>query len=206
MRRHLIRPHVIRRSIFGRTMHTSKPRETRHQRTALLLAMMLFLAGAGCVKKEPILSTSVTMELTSSAFTNNGAIPPLYTCDGSNSRPPLAITESPTAAQSFALIVDDPDAPSGDFVHWVVWNSPPDTTMIAEDALPAGTVEGTTDFGKTGWGGPCPPSGTHRYQFKLYALDSMLDLPAGATKTQLLSAMSGHILDQALLVGSYARK
>ena len=107
-------------------------------------------------------------------------------------------------AVSLALIVDDPDAPAGDWVHWTVWNISPETVEITEGSPPSG-VEGTTDFGKTGWGGPCPPSGTHRYFFKLYALDQELDLDSSATKSEIETAITGHVLDKAELVGLYER-
>lgn len=141
------------------------------------------------------------MKLTSSAFTTE--IPSKYTCDGENVSPPLSITDAPEDTKSFALIVDDPDAPRGDWVHWVVWNIPSSTSEITENSAPG--VEGTSDFGEVGWGGPCPPSGTHRYFFKLYALDTLLDLPASTTKADLLSTMEGHILAETELMGTYKR-
>ncbi|MBI4021803.1 MAG: YbhB/YbcL family Raf kinase inhibitor-like protein [Candidatus Andersenbacteria bacterium] len=145
------------------------------------------------------------MKLTSSAWQENGIIPTKYTCDGDDVSPPLTITGVPAGAQSLAMIVDDPDAPAGDWVHWTAWNIPPSINEISEGSTPAGAVEGATDFGKPGYGGPCPPSGEHRYQFKLYALDGTLDLPASAGKAEVEQAMAGHILGQALLVGRYSR-
>ncbi|GMU25401.1 MAG: UPF0098 protein [Candidatus Uhrbacteria bacterium] len=145
------------------------------------------------------------MQLSSPAFGHTQAIPALYTCDGSDIHPELSIANVSPDAASLALIVDDPDAPRGDWVHWTVWNIPTSTTVIEEGKRPAG-VEGLTDFGRAGWGGPCPPSGTHRYQFKLYALDIMLDIHPTSTKSDLEKAMKGHILDQALLIGTYTRK
>ncbi len=148
--------------------------------------------------------TSTIMKLESSAFENNGEIPKKYTCDGEDVSPPLAISEVPEDARSLALIVDDPDAPAGDWVHWVAFNIPASTASIGENSTPSG-VEGTTDFGRTGWGGPCPPSGTHRYFFKLYALDTQLELDSTTTKAELETAMTGHILDRAELMGKYKR-
>lgn len=135
------------------------------------------------------------MKLTSPAFQNNAVIPARYTCDGENVNPPLTISEVPAGTQSLALIVHDPDAPRGNWTHWLLWNIDPATTSIAENSVPAGAVQGVTDFGSAAWGGPCPPSGTHRYIFTLYALDAKLDL----------SAMQGHILEEAELVGNYQR-
>jgi len=145
------------------------------------------------------------MKLTSPVFENNQYIPSKYTCDGEDINPPLEISEVPENARSLVLIVDDPDAPAGDWVHWTVWNISPETTNIAENSVPAGAVQGMTDFGQAGWGGPCPPSGTHHYQFKLYALDTQLDLDSSTKKSDLEKAMQGHILDQAMLVGLYQR-
>lgn len=153
------------------------------------------------------------MTISSSAFTNRPAkegeeliIPRKYTCDGRDINPPLQISGTPVGAKSLALIVDDPDAPRGTWVHWTVWNTSPEITSIAENSVPTGAVEGTTDFGRTGYGGPCPPSGTHRYFFKIYALDTFLNnLQSSATKADLEQAMQNHILDRAELVGLYKR-
>ena len=150
------------------------------------------------------------MELTSSAFTEGGAIPPLYTCDGKDISPPLSWSGAPEGAKSFALIADDPDAPRGTWVHWVLWNLPATAVELKEALatiphLPSGALQGKNDSGDSGYGGPCPPSGTHRYFFKLFALDSVLALKAGATKSQLEAAMKGHVLSQATLMGLYSR-
>ena len=153
----------------------------------------------------------MALTLTSTAFREGEVIPSQYTCDGKGVSPPLAWTDPPSDAKSFALINDDPDAPMGAWVHWVVYNIPSALHSLPE-ALPTqaklsdGTRQGRTDFGRTGYGGPCPPSGTHRYFFKLYALDATLDLAAEATKAQLEEAMKGHIVAQTQLVGSYRRK
>src|SRR3989344_9303767 len=134
------------------------------------------------------------MKLTSTVFGNNGNIPAKYTCDGEDINPSLSIADIPQGTKSLCLIVDDPDAPAGDCVHWTVWNIAPHTNEIEENSVPSGAVEGTTGFGKTGWGGPCPPSGTHRYQFKLYALDAVLGLDSSATKKDVLAALESHVL------------
>lgn len=144
------------------------------------------------------------MNISSSAFADRGSIPSKYTCDGANSSPPLAFASVPAGAKSLALVVDDPDAPGGTFDHWIVWNIPPNTTSIGEGQSPQGT-SGRNGFGKSGYGGPCPPNGEHRYQFKLYALDTTLNLPAGASKADLERAMNGHTLAQAQIVGRYRR-
>lgn len=144
--------------------------------------------------------------IASPAFPNNGTIPSKYTCDGADGNPPLSFDNIPGESKSLALIVDDPDAPRGTWVHWVVWNIGPGTKMIAENSVPNGAHLGTNDFRKQGYGGPCPPSGTHRYFFKLYALDTSLSLKAGATKSQLEEAMNGHILGRSELIGLYRRK
>jgi Raf kinase inhibitor-like YbhB/YbcL family protein len=143
------------------------------------------------------------MQLTSPAFENNAAIPRKYTCQGEDVSPELAVTGVPDGAQSLALIVEDPDAPGRTFDHWIVYDIPADTGTIGEGAQP-GTA-GRNDFGKTAYGGPCPPSGTHRYFFKLYALDTRLDWPEGRSKHDLQNAMADHILDQVELVGRYAK-
>lgn len=149
------------------------------------------------------------MKLTSMAFNHEGAIPPRYTCDGENINPPLGIGEVADETRSLALICDDPDAPAGTanpgWVHWVVFNIGGGTTEIAENSIPDGAVLGQTDFGQPGYGGPCPPSGTHRYYFRLYALDTTLELAPGATKAELKQAMNGHILEQTELMGTYAK-
>lgn len=156
--------------------------------------------------QEPLSSATINpMQLTTSAWQQDGPIPARFTCDGENVSPPISIAEVPEGAQSLVLIVDDPDAPRGDWVHWTVWNMAPDTADIAEGAAPIGAAEGMTDFGEPGYGGPCPPSGEHRYQFKLYALDIMLDLPTSAKKADIEQAMVGHMLGQATLVGRYRR-
>ena len=145
------------------------------------------------------------MKISSSAFSGDGNIPSKFTCDGADTSPPLQIEGAPEAAKTLVLIVDDPDAPSGLFTHWLVWNVDPKTISVGEGNAPSG-VQGRNDFGKTGYGGPCPPSGTHRYYFKAYALDSQLSLAAGANRKQLEAAMKGHVIGQGELMGRYGRK
>jgi len=150
-------------------------------------------------------SGGAKMKITSSVFQEGGNIPSRFTCDGGDTSPPLQIAEVPSSAKSLALIVDDPDAPSGLFTHWIVWNISPQTNTIAEGSTPQG-VHGTNDFGKSGYGGPCPPSGTHRYYFKIFALDRELDLSPGTKRSQLDAAMKGHVVGQGELMGRYSRK
>ncbi len=145
------------------------------------------------------------MKITTSAFQEGGNIPSKFSCDGADTSPPLQIADVPSGAKSLVLIVDDPDAPSGLFTHWTVWNISPQTSSIAEGNTPNG-VQGTSDFGKSGYGGPCPPSGTHRYYFKIFALDRELDLPSGAKRGQLDAAMKGRVIAQGELMGRYSRK
>lgn len=149
-------------------------------------------------------------ELTSSAFAHEVPIPVKYSCDGENVSPPLVWTDPPGGTQSFALINDDPDAPVGIWVHWVLYNIPGDSLGLSE-AIPAqeeledGSRHGENSWARRDYGGPCPPSGIHRYFFKLYALDTMLELGVGADKEALLEAMQGHILAEAELMGTYER-
>ncbi|MHC4184609.1 MAG: YbhB/YbcL family Raf kinase inhibitor-like protein [Planctomycetota bacterium] len=151
------------------------------------------------------------IKVTSSAFEEGALIPSRYTCDGADVSPPLQWESVPEGTNSVALISDDPDAPMGTWVHWVLFDLPPETRQLAENmptdkTLPSGARQGTNDFRKIGYGGPCPPDGTHRYFFKIYALDSVIDLTPGATKQELLKAMQGHILGQGQLMGKYKRQ
>lgn len=147
-----------------------------------------------------------SMSISSPAFENNAVIPKVYTCDGDDTNPPLAFSQVPPAAKSLALIVDDPDAPMGIWVHWVMWNLKPETVAIGANSVPPGAMQGRNDWHKNSYGGPCPPSGSHRYFFKLYALDALLDLGPSATKKDLERAMDGHIIATAEIVGLYARR
>ena len=146
------------------------------------------------------------LSISSPVFENNGSIPGKYTCDGLDVNPPLKIDNVPSEAKSLALIMDDPDAPRGIWVHWVVWNIDPKTEEIREDTVPKGSVQGINDFEKRDYGGPCPPSGTHRYFFKLYALDTLLNFSSDAGKAGLEKAMKGCIIAQAQIVGLYKRR
>jgi Raf kinase inhibitor-like YbhB/YbcL family protein len=145
------------------------------------------------------------LSIASPKFPHNGMIPSKYTCDGADVSPPLTIGSIPEGTRSLALIVDDPDAPMGTWVHWLVWNIGADTKEIPENSVPRGALQGMNDFRKQAYGGPCPPSGTHRYFFKLYALDTVLALKVGATKARIEEAMKGHVLAQAEWIGLYRR-
>ena len=149
--------------------------------------------------------TSNEFSLTSTVFAKNQPIPAQYTCKGQNTRPPLSINKVPADAKSLTLIMRDPDAPSGEWTHWLVWNISPSTTEIDEKAFLPGAIEGTTSFGKPGYGGPCPPagSGVHHYIFDIYALDGILDLPTSADRNQLEKALQGHVIGKAELVGTF---
>ena len=146
------------------------------------------------------------MKLESVAFRHNQMIPSTYTCEGEDINPPLKISEVPKNAKTLVLIMDDPDAPMGTWVHWLIWNMSPQTTEILENSVPTSSVEGTTSWRRTGYGGPCPPSGTHRYFFKLYALDIALNLSPQTDKAGLEKAMAGHILDKTELIGLYKKQ
>ena len=181
--------------------------------TRKLIGAGIALALAGGVAYAAERNT--TMELTSSAFAPNTDIPSLYTCEGRDQSPPLAWTGVPAGTKSLALIVDDPDAPDPaapklTWVHWVLYNIPPDATGLATGVLaanlPAGTRQGLNDWKREGYGGPCPPIGRHRYVHKLYALDTVLPVLQPATKAALEKAMQGHILTQVELVGYYRKK
>jgi Raf kinase inhibitor-like YbhB/YbcL family protein len=150
--------------------------------------------------------TMAGFRLTSSAIAPNQAIPAAYTCDGGDLAPPLVWAAAPAKAARLALILEDPDAPSRPFTHWIIFNLPvTDMELVAGGSLPFGTAEGLNSFGKAGYNGPCPPKGpAHRYHFMLYALDTSLSLDGGATRAQVDAAMQGHIVGQTELVGTYA--
>lgn len=145
------------------------------------------------------------MNVSSSAFKNEGVIPSEFTCDGQDLSPPISITNVPKNTKTLSLIMDDPDAPMGTFTHWVVWNIPPNKTQFSIGEK-IEFVQGRTSFGTSKYGGPCPPSGTHRYFFKIYALDTKLDLKQGSGVKELQSVMSGHIIEEAVLMGRYSRR
>jgi hypothetical protein len=165
----------------------------------ITFTILFLLLGNACLK-EPL--GGETMKITSPEFENNGFIPAKFTCEGKDINPKLEIKDIPKQAKSLALIVDDPDAPRGTWVHWVVFNIPL-TAEIKENSVPGKL--GTTNSGQIDFHGPCPPSGTHRYFFKAYALDAVLDLNEGIEKAELEKAMQGHILDKAELVGLFKR-
>jgi Raf kinase inhibitor-like YbhB/YbcL family protein len=165
----------------------------------LIFSLPLFI---NCSDMKP---TEITVS--STAFSHNGMIPSKYTCDSSNVSPQLSWTKGPEATKSYAMICDDPDAPMQTWVHWLVYNIPPNIIEIPENSKPlAGAMYGTTDFRRADYGGPCPPSGTHHYHFKVYALDGILQLKPGATKSEIEKAMQGHILASGELLGLYTRK
>lgn len=152
----------------------------------------------------------MAINLSSNAFTEGAMIPQRYSCDGENISPPLFWTGVPSGTRSLALICDDPDAPVGTWDHWVLYNIPADATGLPESVpekavLDTGAVHGSNSWGRIGYGGPCPPGGTHRYFFKIFALNTLLDLKSGATTSQLLETMEGHILGQGQLMGRYRR-
>lgn len=198
----------------------------RRDQTALIVigCSLVIVGSAGCRRKDPLPAEDparLTITLTSTAFQDGGMIPQTFTCDGSDRSPPLEWRGVPEKARSLVLICDDPDAPMGTWSHWVVFNLaptvkslkvgvPPDE-LIARDApktdddrMPKAR-QGTNDFGKLGYGGPCPPSGTHRYFFRLYALDIDLELGSSAKRGEVLEAIKGHILAEGRLMGKYKR-
>ncbi len=153
----------------------------------------------------------MAIKITSAAFKEGEPIPAQNTCDGKNLSPALSWSGIPVGTKSLALICDDPDAPSGTWVHWVMYNIPPEITELSEGVpnnkvLPNKAIQGINDSSKLGYSGPCPPGGTHRYFFKIYALKCLLSLEPGASKKELVKTMEGHILDQGQLMGKYSRK
>lgn len=184
-----------------------------------LLLLMLVVAGCATrpnVSAQNSASTSTpqttggSIKLTSTAFKEGEPVPRQYTCDGVNVSPSLEWSGVPKSAKTLVIFADDPDAPAGTWVHWVLYNLPAGNIGMVEnlpatDELKAGGFQGKNDFGKIGYGGPCPPSGTHRYFFKIYALDSELPLEAGATKAEVEKAMEGHVVAQGQLMGTYRK-
>jgi Raf kinase inhibitor-like YbhB/YbcL family protein len=180
----------------------------------LVGALACLLLSSGCRRSSDeaqLGDAPLSIEMTSTAFGPGAAIPKPYTGDGADRSTPLAWSEPPAGTKSLALICEDPDAPLGTWVHWVLFNLPAQTRELTEGvpttgALANGAKQGKNDFGNVGYGGPAPPSGTsHRYFFKLYALDVAVDLPPGATKAQLVDAMRGHVVAQGRLIGNYGR-
>lgn len=173
------------------------------KKALLFLVVGVFCAALPLQAKEAKMSQ---MKLTSSAFNHAARIPAAFTCDGSDTSPPLAISGVPGEAKSLVLIMDDPDAPAGTWVHWMLWNIDPATRGIAQGSVPRGAEQGVNSWRRKGYGGPCPPSGQHRYYFRLYALSERLNLPSNSTRKELDLAMRGKILAQAELLGLYAHK
>ncbi|HJV35934.1 YbhB/YbcL family Raf kinase inhibitor-like protein [Geomonas sp.] len=167
--------------------------------TLLLLPVLLLLAISSLPAKEV-----KRMNLSSPEFAKGQPIPAKYSCKGDDVNPPLVIEGVPAEAKALALIMDDPDAPVGTWVHWVMWNIEPSTKQIAQSSVPAGAQQGINSWKRNNYGGPCPPSGTHRYFFKLYALKERLDLPASTTSQQLEHAMHGKVLAQCELMGTFS--
>jgi hypothetical protein len=180
----------------------------------IIAACVLIVAGV-CLCADETAKTKggavMEIKIESPAFGDNEMIPSKYTCDGANVSPPLKWSGVPSNTKSLALICDDPDAPMGTWVHWVVYNIPPSAKEFTENFFLAGKpdksiLQGVNDFRKASYGGPCPPSGVHRYHFKVYALDTILELKPGATKQQLLFEIEGHLLGQGQLTGKYRRR
>lgn len=168
-----------------------------------LLGMFIVFRTPGTSPHSVIMPTTELM-LSSAAFQHNALIPSQYTCDADDINPPFSISGVPEGTRSLVLIMDDPDAPVGTWDHWIVFNIPPDTDEIREGKEPGG-IPGNNSWGRGGYGGPCPPSGTHHYVFKLYALDTVLPLQKGTTKQEIQWAMDGHILAETQLIGTYQR-
>lgn len=157
-------------------------------------------------KKKPVLVVKKSMiTVVSAVFTQNASVPKKYTCDGDSISPPLSISNFPENSKSLVLIVDDPDAPMGTFTHWLLWNINPSNPNIMENSVPSRAVIGKNSAGAEKYFGPCPPTGTHHYQFTVYALDMQLNLPLGSDRAQLEEAMQNHIIDKATLTGLYHR-
>ena len=179
---------------------------------AVLAVLFLVAVALPCPVVAQSKQQQIQLEITSPAFKEGEMIPKLYTCQGKDGSPPLKVASVVKESRSLVLIMDDPDAPGRTWVHWVLFNLPPDTTSISE-AIPAqptlsnGAVHGANSWGKKkiGYGGPCPPSGTHRYYFKIYALDTKLDLKPGATKDQVEKAMKGHVIAEGQFMGKYKK-
>jgi hypothetical protein len=182
---------------------------------SLILAVIVSTAFQCKSNNKPILKvnkqeTSMDIKIKSTAFEDGGLIPVKYSCDGENVSPPLFWSTTAAGIKSYALICDDPDAPAGTWVHWVIYNIPENAAALPEFVpagknLDNGSSQGLNDFGNTSYGGPCPPSGTHRYFFKIYAIDTILNLKGDVTKEILLNAIKGHIIAEGQLIGKYSR-
>jgi Raf kinase inhibitor-like YbhB/YbcL family protein len=173
--------------------------------------LLIFLSATGCggASAPDVDPSRMTIRLTSPAFSEGGLIPKQYTCDGADKSPPLEWSGVPTSARALALVCEDPDAPVGTFSHWVIHDLPPESTKLDEGVIsetgPLAGHQGKNDFGRVGYGGPCPPGGTHRYIFRLYALDTLLNLGSAASRATVLKAVEGHILAEGRLIGKYSR-
>lgn len=183
-----------------------KKRNIKLTTILILLITTIFVLNFYFSKNKSNKINTIHMQLSSPAFAYGDDIPTKFTCDGENVNPPLVISEVPQEAKSLVLIVDDPDAPSGTWLHWSLWNIPMTTIEIKENSLPIGSITGTNDFNLTKYRGPCPPSGTHRYFFKLYALDNIINLPEGASLSELEEKMKNHILEEVELIGKYSKE
>ncbi len=180
------------------------------KRHFIIFAVIILLITQTYCAEEKIKEQKMKFQITSSVFKQGEFIPSKHTCDGINVSPPLKWEGIPEGTRSLALICDDPDAPIGDWVHWIIYYIPNNINELKEGLpknkeLENGIKQGTTSFRNVGYGGPCPPSGTHRYFFKLYALDTVLDLDSSATKNILLDAMKNHIIESTELMGTYKR-
>lgn len=164
-----------------------------------------FLNGLSYLIKVGIITVDSSMKISSDVFSNNGMIPSEYSCDGANISPKLVISNVPANAKSLVLIMTDPDAPSGIFTHWLVWNLSPTKSIISKGETLT-EPQGLNDFGVKGYGGPCPPNGIHRYVFSLYALDAIIDIPSDSKKQDLESTINSHVIEKDELVGMYSRK
>ena len=182
-------------------MHDEKVLNMKMSLWAMLVALAICLVNSAAAENP-----KATLKIMSPAFAEGGEIPAKFSRDGGNANPALHISGTPAEAKSLVLIVDDPDAPAGLFTHWLVWNIDPKTTEIGEHSVPSGAVQGTNDFPGQHYDGPQPPSGTHRYFFKIFALDQRLDLHAGAKRKEVDAAMKGHVIAQGQLMGRYTKK
>lgn len=175
----------------------------------VIILVLLFLFVIGCMSKEEYDMEKILV--LAEGFKDGGMIPVDNTCDGKDKSPAISLKGIPEGTKSIVLIMDDPDAPGGTFTHWVLYNIPPDTELLSggiprKKTLSDESMQGMNDFGDSGYGGPCPPRGNpHRYYFKVYALDTMLNIPAGASKTEIENAMKNHILENGVLMGKYKR-
>jgi Raf kinase inhibitor-like YbhB/YbcL family protein len=184
------------------TQHISQPRGMRDAPHRCMRPVSTFLTTVALTATTHA-AAPASLRVTSTAFTPNGQIPTEYTCDGGQVSPPLSWSAPPAGTKSVAVLVEDPDAPRGVFTHWIVTGVPANVTSLSSGKLPSGAVTGTNDFGAAGWGGPCPPSGTHRYVFRVYALD--IPLARSLTPSTFRAQIAGHVLAEGQLIGKYHR-